>query len=151
MGIDPVTHEPLNKQVSSKDSSSPAEHFSQVNNINIHQVEQNDGVLNSEENSTSSPAENSSGEESLLVDSICSDVSLINSMWLDETPLMDTLWDNTPKLENANSNMGLPIWEDNCAWLLDCQDFGIHDFGFNCFSEVETNVLQAIGMDRKGL
>ena len=58
---------------------------------------------------------------------------------------------NTPKLENANSNMGLPIWEDNCAWLLDCQDFGIHDFGFNCFSEVETNVLQAIGMDRKGL
>ncbi|KAG5061424.1 hypothetical protein AAZX31_01G197700 [Glycine max] len=151
MGIDPVTHEPLNKQVSSKDSSSPAEHFSQVNNINIHQVEQNDGVLNSEENSTSSPAENSSGEESLLVDSICSDVSLINSMWLDETPLMDTLWDNTPKVENANNNMGLPIGEDNCAWLLDCQDFGIHDFGFNCFSEVETNVLQAIGMDRKGL
>ncbi|TKY70859.1 ODORANT1 protein [Spatholobus suberectus] len=148
MGIDPVTHEPLNKQVSSQDSSSPAEHLPQADNT--HQVEKNDGVLNSEENSTSSPAENSSGEESLLVDSICKNGSLMNSMWLDETPLMDTLWDITPKVENTNYDMGLPMWEDNCAWLLDCQDFGIHDFGFNCFSEIESSTLQTIGMDRKG-
>ncbi|RDX90082.1 Protein ODORANT1, partial [Mucuna pruriens] len=139
MGIDPATHDSLNKEF-----SSPAEHLPQVDNT--HQVEQNDGVLNSEENFTSSPAENSSG------DRICSDVSLMNNMWLDETPLLDTLWDNTLKVENAiNNDMGLPIWEDNCAWLLDCHDFGIHDFGFNCFSEIESNALQTIAMDRKGI
>jgi len=149
MGIDPVTHEPLNKQVSSQDSSSPAEHLPQVDDI--HQVKENGVSLNSDENSTSSPAENSSGEESLLMNSICSDVSLMNSMWLDETPLMDTLWDSAPKLENENSGMDLPMWEDNCPWLLDCQDFGIHDFGFNCFSEIESNALQTKAMDRKGL
>lgn len=147
MGIDPVTHETLNKEATSQNSSSPAEHLSQVDNINIHQVKENGVAINSEENSTSSPAENSSGEESLLMDSICSDVSLMNSMWLDETPLMDTLWDTTPKLENEK----LPMWEDNCSWLLDCQDFGIHDFDFNCSSEIESNALQTLDLDRKEL
>ncbi|CAJ1928315.1 unnamed protein product [Sphenostylis stenocarpa] len=149
MGIDPVTHEPLNKKVSSQDSSSPAEPLPQVHKI--HQVKENGGVLNSEENSSTSPPENSSGEESLLMDSICSDVYLMNSMWLDETPLVNTLWDSTLKLENENNGMGLPMWEDNRPWLLDCQDFGIHDFGFNCFSEIESNALHTVGMDRKGL
>ncbi|XP_020217388.1 protein ODORANT1 [Cajanus cajan] len=148
MGIDPVTHEPLNKQVtSSQDSSSPAQHLPQADST--LQVEQKVGALNSEENSTSSPNENSS---SLLVESICkNNESLMNSIWLDESPLMDTLWDITPKVENENNDMGLPIWEDNCSWLLDFQDFGVHDFGFNCFSEIESNALQTIGMDRKGL
>ncbi|XP_061348204.1 MYB-like transcription factor ODO1 [Gastrolobium bilobum] len=145
MGIDPVTHEPLNKQAASQDSSSPTEHLPQPGNN--HKVKETDGVLNSDENSSSSLAENSSGEESLLLDSICSDDSLMNSMWLDETPLVEALWDTTPKAENPNNDMGLlPSWEDNCAWLLDCQDFGIHDFGFNCFNEIETNSLQTIEM-----
>ncbi|XP_061357839.1 MYB-like transcription factor ODO1 [Gastrolobium bilobum] len=148
MGIDPVTHEPLNKQVSSMDSSSPAEHLPQAGND--HQIKENDGVLNSEENSSSSPAEISSREESLLLDSICSDESLINSLWLDETPLFDALWDSTPKADNTNNDMGFPSWEDNGAWLLDCQDFGIHDFGFNCFSEIDSNAPQTIGKEEKG-
>ncbi|RDX77036.1 Protein ODORANT1, partial [Mucuna pruriens] len=151
MGIDPVTHEPLNKQAASQDSSSsPAEHLPQAGN-KVDQVKETDGVLNSEENSSSSQAENSSGDDSLLLDTICSDDSLINSLWLDETPLMEALWDTTPKIENTNNNMGLlPSWEDNCAWLLDCQDFGIHDFGFNCFNEIESNALQTIGMKEEG-
>ena len=151
MGIDPVTHEPLNKQVSSQDSSSPAEHLPQPGTD--HQVKETDGVLTSQENSSSStPAENSSGEDSLLLDSICSDESLMNSLWLDETPLVDALWvDSTPTSDNTNKDMGLSSWEDNCAWLLDCQDFGVHDFGFNCFSEIESNALQqTIGMEEKG-
>ncbi|BAT75926.1 MYB-like transcription factor ODO1 [Vigna umbellata] len=148
MGIDPVTHEPLVKQAASQDSSpSPSEHLPQPEN-NLDQVKETDGVLNSEENSSSSQAENSSGDDSLLLDSICSDDSLLNTLWLDETPLMEALWDTTPKLENnTNSNTGLvPSWEDNCAWLLDCQDFGIHDFGFNCFNEIESNALHTIEM-----
>ncbi|XP_027334263.1 protein ODORANT1-like [Abrus precatorius] len=145
MGIDPVTHEPLNKQAASKDSSSyPADNLPKPSN-DLDQVKETDhGVLNSEENSSSSLAENSSGEESLLPDSICSEESLINTLWLDETPLVEALWDNTPKADNDMAL--LPSWEDNCAWLLDCQDFGIHDFGFNCFNEIESNALQTIGI-----
>lgn len=151
MGIDPITHEPLNKQASSNDSSasSPAENLSQPVN-NHHEVKETDGVVNSEENSSSSPAENSSGEESLLLDSICSDDSLMNSIWLDETPLVEALWemDTTPIVENTKNDMSfMPSWEDNCAWLFDCQDFGIHDFGFNCFNEIESSALQTIGME----
>ncbi|KAE9606904.1 hypothetical protein Lal_00026275 [Lupinus albus] len=137
IGIDPVTHESLNKQVSSKGSStSDAE--------NLPPKASNDEVRNSDENSSTSPAENSSScEDSILMDSICSDESLINSLWLDETLLNDALWDIAPKADNINNNdMGLPTWEDNCAWLLECQDFGIHDFGINCFSEIEFNALQ---------
>ncbi|KAG5028229.1 Protein ODORANT1 [Glycine soja] len=152
MGIDPVTHEPLNKQAaaSSQDSSSsPAEHLPQPGNNLDDQVKETNGVLlNSEENSSSSQAENSSGDDSLLLESICSDDSLLNSMWLDETPLVEALWDTTPNLENTNNNMSLlPSWEENCAWLLDCQDFGIHDFGFN---EIESNALQTVGMKEEG-
>lgn len=151
MGIDPITHEPLNKQTTSQDStnSSPADNFPHAENN--HEVKGTDGVVvNSEENSSSSPAENSSGEDSLLLDSICSDDSLMNSLWLDETPLVEALWewDNTTVIEeNTKNDMSfVPSWEDNCSWLLDCQDFGIHDFGFNCFNEKESSTIQTIDM-----
>lgn len=167
MGIDPVTHEPLNKQEAA--SSSPAQHLPQPAGNNNHLVvmkETDDRVPNSEENSSSSPAaeaeNSSSGEESssLLLDNICSDDSLMNSLWLDETPLVEALWDTnnnntTPPIiaaeteNNTKVDMGFVVpsnWEDTCAWLLDCQDFGIHDFEFNCFNEIESNALQAIGM-----
>ncbi|KAK2356042.1 hypothetical protein P8452_75964 [Trifolium repens] len=150
MGIDPITHEPLNKQAASQDSSSsPAENLSQPDKN--HEEKEIDGIVNSEENSSSSPTENSSGEESLLLDSICSDDSLMNSLWLDETPLVEALWemDTTPiiEIENTKNEMNfVPSWEDNCSWLLDCQDFGIQDFGFNCFNEIESSTLQTIGM-----
>ncbi|XP_058734081.1 MYB-like transcription factor ODO1 [Vicia villosa] len=143
MGIDPITHEPLNKQASSNDTSSPAENLSQPDNN--HEVKETDAAVNSEMNSSSPPTENSSGEESLLLDSLCSDDSLMNSLWLDETPLVEALWemDITPiaktETEHTKTDMNfVPTWEDNCAWLLDCQDFGIHDFGFNYFNEIET-------------
>ncbi|OIW10819.1 hypothetical protein TanjilG_27765 [Lupinus angustifolius] len=138
MGIDPVTHEPLNKHVSSPEEKAG-----------------NDVVLNSEDNSNSSTsqAENTSCGESLLLDSICRDESLINSLWLDETLLDDALWDIAPKADNVynNTDKGLPPWEDNYAWLLDCQDFGIHDFGINCFNEIESNALhQTMGVEENG-
>lgn len=149
MGIDPITHEPLNKQSSSNETSSPAENLSQPDNN--HEVKETDAVVNSEENSRSPATENSSGEESLLLDSLCSDDSLMNSLWLDETPLVEALWemDTTPiaetetETENTKNEMNfVPSWEDNCAWLLDCQDFGIHDFGFNYFNEIESKENQ---------
>ncbi|KAF7810146.1 protein ODORANT1-like [Senna tora] len=150
MGIDPITHEPLNKQAASQENSSPAsQHFTQSDNN--HQVEETDGVLNSEENSVSSPT---GDNESLLPDSICSDDSLMNSLWLDQTSLMDALWASIPEPDAENNNnendMPLSSWEDNSAWLLDSKDFGVHDFGFNCFSEIESSTLQTLGMEEKG-
>ncbi|KAL1371313.1 hypothetical protein HN51_001522 [Arachis hypogaea] len=160
MGIDPVTHVPLNK----KESSSPED---QKNLQQQEPKEGNNGDLNSEENNSnsSSPTENSSsGEESLLLDSICSDDSLMmDNLWMDhENTLVDELlWDTTPKVEGTNTNtnnvdMGLtvPSWEDNnnYAWLLDFEDIGVHDFGFNyCFNEIDhSNAMQTIGSERKG-
>ncbi|KAF7828379.1 protein ODORANT1 [Senna tora] len=151
MGIDPVTHQPLTKQPSSSQETS-----SMPQSGNTHQLKETDadGLPNSsEENSSSSPAdaENSSGDESLLLDTICSDDSLMNSLWLDQTPLVDALWDSAPKVENTSNDMAmLTSWEDNCAWFLDCQDFGIHDFGFSCFNDIESNALQTLGLEEKG-
>lgn len=57
----------------------------------------------------------------------------MNSLWLDETPLVEALWewDTTPIAENTKNDMSfIPSWEDICAWLLDCQFFGIRAFGF---------------------
>ena len=156
MGIDPVTHEPLsNKQTatSQETTSNQTNPPSSIINNNHHQPKETEIVPNLEDNSSTSPVENSSnsGDESLLLDSICSDDSLLNSLWLDETPLVDALWDSEPRVQNTNTNhdMTMPSWEDNCAWFLDCQDFGIHDFGFNCFNEIESNSLQALGIEGK--
>ncbi|MED6167644.1 hypothetical protein PIB30_004868 [Stylosanthes scabra] len=147
MGIDPVTHQPLdnnNKQqlVSSSSSSSQSAEQKETddnkNNNNGVPVPMNSQQENSWSWSSPITTENSccasgDGDESLLLDGICSDESLIlNSLWLDDTPLVDALWDTTPT-----------------SWLLDCQDFGIHDFGFNCFSETESNELQTLKMEDK--
>ncbi|KAK4262643.1 hypothetical protein QN277_028180 [Acacia crassicarpa] len=151
MGIDPVTHEPLKKQAASQETTTSLQNNPQ--SADNHQLKESERVPNSEENSSTSPVENSSsGDESILLDSICSDDSLMNSLWLDQTPLVDALWDSEPKVQNPttkNNDMAMPSWEDNCAWFLDCQDFGIHDFGFNCFNEFDSNSLQTLGIEGK--
>ncbi|XP_028807275.1 protein ODORANT1-like [Neltuma alba] len=136
MGIDPVTHEPLNKEIASQDkSSSPAEHLSQSDSDNNHQG----NVLNSKENSISSSTENSCGDEPLL-----QEINLSNNLWLEETSLVDALWESIPDAQNANYDSALSSWEDTSSWLL-----GSLDFGFNCFNEIEPHALQALGMEEK--
>ncbi|KAL1355031.1 hypothetical protein HN51_007056 [Arachis hypogaea] len=134
MGIDPVTHEPLAKQQLVSSSSSSSESAEQLpepqQQLKESVVNNNDNngvpvpINSQQENSSSSspPTENScsasgDGDESLI----------LNSLWLDDTPLIDALWDTTPT-----------------SWLLDCQDFGIHDFGFNCFNETQSNAPQTL-------
>ncbi|KAK8520858.1 hypothetical protein V6N13_076993 [Hibiscus sabdariffa] len=131
MGIDPVTHQPLNKE------SKPEERSSHAETSGDNNTTENDGITNSsEENSSTTPTENSS----TLLDSICNDESLLTSLWLDEPPLVDASWnDATPATETCNNETSLPSWEDNIAWLLDCQDFGIQDFGFDCLDDNELN------------
>lgn len=161
MGIDPVTHEPLHKdeamddhQDNNKEITSPND----TNNNNLppqsdHQNhhDQSDSNMNSsEDNSSSSLSQaeinSSSGDESLLLDSICNDDSLMNSLWV------DSLWSSCPPNNEHQkfNDMGLlPSFDDNCAWLLDCQDFGIHDFGLDCFNDIELNALNNLEMGDK--
>ncbi|MBA0744308.1 hypothetical protein Gogos_006940 [Gossypium gossypioides] len=135
MGIDPVTHEPLNKQ--SKTEQSPSHGHNSADN----HITENDGTAanSSEDNSSTTPTENcSTTDDSILLDSICNDEYLLTSLWLDEPPLADDSWNSTvPAAETCNDQTSLPSWEDSIAWLLDCQDFGIHDFGFDCLNDNE--------------
>ncbi|KAJ9173443.1 hypothetical protein P3X46_016577 [Hevea brasiliensis] len=158
MGIDPVTHESFHKEPRTEESSS----ISQTDNLlpesgskNNSSMRENDGgIVNSEENSSSSH-ENCCSDESILLDSICNDETLLNSLWMDEPPLVDASWNNNnpPATDNTNNNGELgypyPSWEDNCTWLLDCQDFGVHDFGFDCFDDLEFKSLNALEMEQK--
>ncbi|KAE8683829.1 Protein ODORANT1 [Hibiscus syriacus] len=73
---------------------------------------------------------------------ICNDESLLTSLWLDEPPLVDASWNGaTPATETCNNETSL---EDNIAWLLDFQDFGIHDFGFDCLNDNELNTSKRV-------
>ncbi|KAK4843299.1 hypothetical protein QYF36_006541 [Acer negundo] len=148
LGIDPITHEPFHKDQPKHDelatddqqSSSQTDNLlvesASNNNNNHHQMPETN---NMEDNNSSSspPTENSSStdNDTRLLDSICNDESLLNSLWNIDEP-----WNNIIQpaaSQNISDIMGLPsscFEEDNsCAWLLDCQDFGIHDFGFDCF------------------
>ncbi|GMJ06148.1 myb domain protein 42 [Hibiscus trionum] len=121
MGIDPVTHEPLNKE------SKP----------------EKNGITNSPEDNSSTTTPTDSN--STLLDSICNDESLLTSLWLDEPPLVDASWNAaTPATEACNNETTLASWEDNIAWLLDCQDFGTQDFGFDCLNDSESNTSKTV-------
>lgn len=141
MGVDPVTHEPLHKQLLSEEAEAPSSDASHSQESGNRCAAENDSIINSEANSSSSrPPENCSSDDSLLLDNICKNESLGKSMWIDEAALVDESWENI-------CHVGLPSVEENsCAWLLDCQDFGIHDFGLDCFSDIEFNVLNTLEM-----
>ncbi|XP_012475971.1 MYB-like transcription factor ODO1 [Gossypium raimondii] len=137
MGIDPVTHEPLNKEARTQESSSHAHH-----SADNHTTE-NDGIANSSEDNSSSPTENcSTTDDPNLLDAICSDESLLNSLWMDEPPLVDVSWTSISAGETNCNLTSLPSWEEDCAWLLDCQDFGANDFGFDYLNDIELNTLE---------
>lgn len=146
MGIDPVTHEPFHKEAKPEESSSHADNLPESSGINP--MQENDGIINSEDSSRS-PTENCSSDESLLLDSICNDEVLLNSLWIDEPPLVDASWKNITPAPESKNDMGFPSLEDNCTWLLDCQDFGVHDFGLDCFDNIELNTLNTIEMEDK--
>jgi myb proto-oncogene protein len=141
MGIDPVTHETLHKEAVSEETSKSG------NNC----LPENDHSVNHSEENSSSQTENCSStddHDSLLLENICNNESLMNSLWnMDEAPLVNASnWENLSNGENIDH---MPSLEENYAWLLDCQDFGIHDFGYDCFSDVELNVLNTLEMGEK--
>ncbi|CAK9311064.1 unnamed protein product [Citrullus colocynthis] len=148
MGIDPVTHEPIQKQAENEKNQSP--NTKTENSAGKHHcMAESDTVL---DNSSSPPmTENSSSvttdEPSLLLDNnLCSNNNessfITNStFWIEE----EALWNNNPPTTNEVNF----LWEENCSWLLDCEDFGIHDFGFDYFNDFELNAINTTEMEGK--
>ncbi|KAF9617152.1 hypothetical protein IFM89_034303 [Coptis chinensis] len=136
MGIDPVTHEPLNKQPTQETSPpTDSQPESDDHRLELHENE-NDGVVTSEENdcvmtseeSTSSPPENSSSEETRSSDHNNDVDLLMNYLWQEDTPLGDELLNFPATGDTCN---GVPSWE---AWLsFDYQEFGFEEFGVDLF------------------
>ncbi|CAN1186040.1 MYB-like transcription factor ODO1 [Linum perenne] len=175
MGIDPVTHEPLSKldnddQTSNKPDQEtiiPSQSHQQPlpdhdNEAPLMMMINSSKTENSSSNndSSSSSSLSSSSSSSILLDTICNDDALLNSLWIDDQPLLVDSF--TPPLItnielNANTSISTsantigtntigtncyPSWEDSCSWLLDCQDFGVHDFGFDDINLTAIGSLQ---------
>lgn len=157
MGIDPVTHEPIVKSQEEDQSSSsltdqknlPADHQSCDKN-------KSNGAVNtkSDHDSSGSPTENCSSTDNnpthLLDSSVCGgDDFLMSSLWVDENnPATDVSWSSQVPgdlMNNFLSNdAGFPSsWDENCSWLLGCEDFGVHDFGFDCFGDMEVKTVES--------
>ncbi|XP_057977902.1 MYB-like transcription factor ODO1 [Malania oleifera] len=149
MGIDPTTHEPLNKSPVSKETSSQTDPHLPESTAHSLQPTQTAGIAVNSDDTSSSPAENCSGDESLLETSKSNDDPLMGCLWDDEMPLSDAPWKLPAAGDGYDNSVGLPSWEESCAWLVDCEDFGIQDFGFDCFNEIEVNTLNTLEMGDK--
>lgn len=153
MGIDPVTHEPLIKEENPTDQ--PIQESDQNKN-NYHQqvVVVTSGATSSEldnsstSSSSASSSENSCNESKLVLDTFKENDPLLSCLLEadDAPPLIDSSWELPVKSFDNNNNNMTSSWDDeNFNWLFDCQDFGIHDFGFdNCFNDVELEVFNTI-------
>ncbi|CAK9177730.1 unnamed protein product [Ilex paraguariensis] len=144
MGIDPVTHEPLHKENKATEKSH-GDHLPESENHHVQLPETSgSGTAISEENSCS-PPENCSGDESHLLDSICDDFPLMSFLLEDQGPIVDAPWEfPSAGQKQTFDDAGMTSWDEDCGWLLNCQDFGVHDFGFDSFNDRETNMLNTI-------
>ncbi|KAM7494128.1 hypothetical protein LguiB_028737 [Lonicera macranthoides] len=145
MGIDPVTHESLREETSAHEiSSSQEDNSPKLENPSHAQSPRTDHPISSDDISCS-PTNNN-----LSLDAICDNDQLISYLLGDETPaLVDVPWDQTPIDQQNVNDIGIPSWDESCAWLLECQDFGIQDFGFDCFNNVEMNMLNTVDVSDK--
>ncbi|PKI59528.1 hypothetical protein CRG98_020056 [Punica granatum] len=157
MGIDPVTHEQISKP-HEEDQSSSSLTDQKNNSLADNQScdkSQTSGLVNTESdhNSSRSPTENcSSTDESthvLLDSSVCGgDEFLLDSLWLEDTnPTVDISWNSQVPGDLMNDFLSNDIafpssWEENGSWLLDCEDFGVHDFGLDCFGDMEVKTVE---------
>ncbi|XP_076886799.1 MYB-like transcription factor ODO1 [Bidens hawaiensis] len=145
MGIDPVTHEPLQKEtISNLTSSSTKKLMPQSSSSSASAT-----TLQSYEGNSSSTLSESSitiqdqGTETLFESSREDEKLLSYLLGEDEPPLIDTsTWELPNNGPNFNDHRnGFASWDDCATWLLDCQDFGIHDFGSDAFNDVEISIL----------
>ncbi|KAJ0609578.1 putative transcription factor MYB-HB-like family [Helianthus annuus] len=148
MEIDPVTHKPLQKEteVEKTSSSSVVKLLPQTEEYNPSLPSRTVYTLeSSEENSSSKPSENFQEHKiETFLDGLSEDEKLLSYLLGEnEAPLIDTTTWELPNIGTsfnrcANSFVS---WDDCTTWLLDCQDFGVHDFGLDSFGDVEINII----------
>ncbi|KAL8226936.1 hypothetical protein R6Q57_016768 [Mikania cordata] len=150
-GINPITHEPLQKDHHDVETTSCPEEQSSQSETNNHSqpARSSTNVTGSskENESSSSPHENCStlsSEPNMLFESLCEDEKFLSYLLGDEEPpLVDAMnWELPNNAQNFNRDAGVfNSWEDCATWLMDCEDFGVHDFGFDRFNDFEMCVL----------
>ncbi|KAI3962425.1 hypothetical protein MKW98_010976 [Papaver atlanticum] len=140
MGINPATHEPLNKQEADtpKTTTSP---------LTDGQPESEDTMAKTglvvdtsssspEENLSSSPPENctSSNESGSTSDNSHEEDPIMRLAWDDEALLNSLSWDfPVPEQSYNNAGEASSVVENGFGWLFEYQDFGVEelDFGFD--------------------
>ncbi|XVE58699.1 hypothetical protein DITRI_Ditri04bG0189800 [Diplodiscus trichospermus] len=146
MGIDPVTHEPLQKpdtpqEATSSSCQSKDEPIIDPNHQRL-ELSKSPGHVSSTTDDRRPPTENSSTDESRsLSDSGCSeDDPLINSIWSDQAFLDDLSWNFPgPDSREEYSELG---FSSSFSWLLDYQIGDDHQsFGYGGFNEIDMNSL----------
>ncbi|CAI9093800.1 OLC1v1029379C1 [Oldenlandia corymbosa var. corymbosa] len=131
-------------------------------------------VASSEDQNSSSscsPTENSSTDESsLLLDGVLDNVTdydpLISYLLDDDVSISPVIndaasWSNfvnpadqapppAQQFQDDHNSWGVPFLDEDFSWLLDCQDFGVHDYGFDCFNDMEiSNVMNTLEVGNK--
>nr|QOV09169.1 MYB protein [Forsythia suspensa] len=128
MGIDPMTHEPLHKET---------------------EASATDNLADLGKHHAGSPEINGSDENS------CSSNEICDSNMFENDPLISTILGDDPDIPQVDVPWEFPsgeetfnnvLWDDNFSSLLDFQDYGIRDFSFNCFSDVEMNSANTLEM-----
>ncbi|GFP81797.1 protein odorant1 [Phtheirospermum japonicum] len=144
MGIDPVTHEPIRKETNETDQNSEsraAENSPESGKVDNQVQLQEPNIKIAPENTYSPTDQNSSSDESNFSDgnNLYENDPLISCLFKDDPPEVEFPWDQFPTIGDNFNSFCATSWDENCNWLLDCQDFGIHDFGLECFNDMEMN------------
>ncbi|KAL1214111.1 MYB-like transcription factor ODO1 [Cardamine amara subsp. amara] len=157
MDIDPMTHQPLKNVSTDKkffDKSQTSSKDSNVERSDCKSIEIDGTKKNAiDESSTITHKNSSTDDYELLGDIIYNDEDLFKILWTDdEPPLVDASWSNnkvgiggaatatTVDKKDIPAGEDFPTWpseeKNGDSWmLLDyCQDFGVQDFGFECYN-----------------
>ncbi|KAH6822158.1 myb domain protein 42 [Perilla frutescens var. hirtella] len=150
MGIDPVTHEPLNKS-ETKEENDQSSQSDQLATEQFPETENNQPPPPTkviDETSYSPTDQNSSSDESNVRGdcNVYENDPLISCLFRDDPPPIEFPWEFPTTQENP-SGFSESSWDQNCQWLLDCQDFGVHDFGFECFNDVGYSAGNGLELD----
>ncbi|KAJ4828415.1 hypothetical protein Tsubulata_022868 [Turnera subulata] len=131
MGIDPVTHEPLKKELDMQEIPC----YGQPNfNPEEQQLPKDLGHPSSSSDNSSTPTENSSsdnGDGDPLMNYILSEGLL------DQEPT----WNFSASREDYNE-FGMSSSESDSPWFLDFKDVGEEFFSLDCFSDMDLNILE---------
>ncbi|KAI3727509.1 hypothetical protein L6452_16125 [Arctium lappa] len=162
MGIDPVTHKPLQKETD-QTSSSPKQQSPSLSDVNSNSCSSQPSSETTNKSEISKKIfGNSSSSVNVkvkpLIESLCCDDENLLSYLLGDNgpPLVDygSTWESS-NINEKNSNEEctemFASWDECAAWLMDCQDFGVEDidFGLDFLNEIEMIGFSNVASDNQ--